>query len=136
MKYQWWLIIAVILIGLPRLYRQTFERRYGLADIYYYADILKAYKVQEPAWTNCLPIYIEMNWKVQGNFLDSAFEWPTAVDWTKKPYSDLKTIAFFDIHNNFGHPLYKEMEPRPGWTTFDIRLKRGSYQWLRLLKRR
>jgi hypothetical protein len=122
MKYQWWFLSVVILLILPRLYSQLFRRPYGLADIYYYADILKAHKVQEPAWTNCDPIYVAMNWKLPQSYLDQV---------EGKQPEEMNTYAWFDIHDHLSDKI-----PRgDGWIIFDIPLQRGWYKWLRLMKR-
>lgn len=121
MKYKWWIIGIAVFLGLPRLYRQIFERRYGLADIYYYADILKAHKVQEPAWTNCDPIYVAMDWKLQQSYLDQV---------EGRIPEGMETYAWFDIHDHLPQG-FKIQES--GYTVYDVPLQRGWYKWLRLL---
>lgn len=114
----WFVLLGVI--AAPRLYHQLFVRPYGLADIYAYANILRAHKVQEPAWTNCDPIYVAMNWKLQQSYLDQ-IEGHIPLG--------MNTIAWFDIHDKLSNEIWGK-----DWIEFDIPLQRGWYKWLRLLK--
>jgi hypothetical protein len=129
MKYQWWLIGAVGLLGLPRFSHQLGffgARPYGIMDEYYYAGILKKANVQVPAWTNEYQLYYLMNWPVPNNtLLDQT---PEKSRWSRPDYTNMKTAALLFVD------WYKPDDWK-GWTYQDVKLERGLFHWMRIWRK-